>query len=384
MSKDRILEIYLNEIFLGAQAYGVAAAAQNYFNKGLDELTVGEMAFLGAAAEGAEQLQPQPPPRGRQGPPRLGDRPHGRGPRHHPRPRPTRPRREPLIARRPRPAGPGAGRPVLHRGGPPRPGRALRRRSRPPWAGWWSAPPWSRALQAAAEKALRDGLMDYDRRRGGWRGPVAQDLRRAPAEWLPALEGVQPAPPGMLPDWRLAVVLEVRDREARLGWAERPQRRGAAQPRDRHAGASRTWPAGPARWRERPPGRRRRAAMRRRAQARRRGDGRDPARATGRNARPSAWCCARSRRWRAPWWSLDPATGRVLAMTGGFGFEKAWFNRATQAMRQPGSSFKPFVYLTALERASRRTSAAGRADRDHARRRASGGRATTAGGSTAG
>ena len=48
--------------------------------------------------------------------------------------------------------------------------------------------------------------------------------------------------------------------------------------------------------------------------------------------------------------SLDPTTGRVLAMVGGWSFEGSQFNRATQAQRQPGSSFKPFVYLTALEK----------------------------------
>ena len=47
--------------------------------------------------------------------------------------------------------------------------------------------------------------------------------------------------------------------------------------------------------------------------------------------------------------SLDPTTGRVLALVGGWSFEQSQFNRATQAQRQPGSSFKPFVYLTALE-----------------------------------
>jgi penicillin-binding protein 1A len=61
LSKDRILEIYLNEIYLGSQAYGVAAAAQTYFNKGLDELTVGETAFL-AALPRRQQLQPRPLP----------------------------------------------------------------------------------------------------------------------------------------------------------------------------------------------------------------------------------------------------------------------------------------------------------------------------------
>ena len=47
--------------------------------------------------------------------------------------------------------------------------------------------------------------------------------------------------------------------------------------------------------------------------------------------------------------TLDPATGRVLAMVGGWSFEQSQFNRVTQGVRQPGSSFKPMVYLTALE-----------------------------------
>lgn len=47
--------------------------------------------------------------------------------------------------------------------------------------------------------------------------------------------------------------------------------------------------------------------------------------------------------------ALDPQSGRVLAMVGGWSFERSWFNRATQAQRQPGSSFKPFVYINALE-----------------------------------
>ena len=47
--------------------------------------------------------------------------------------------------------------------------------------------------------------------------------------------------------------------------------------------------------------------------------------------------------------ALDPDTGRVLAMSGGWSFDRSQFNRASQAMRQPGSSFKPYVYLAALE-----------------------------------
>src|SRR5690606_14761484 len=47
--------------------------------------------------------------------------------------------------------------------------------------------------------------------------------------------------------------------------------------------------------------------------------------------------------------AMDPYTGRVLAMVGGFSFAESQFNRATQAMRQPGSSFKPFIYSATLD-----------------------------------
>ncbi len=68
--------------------------------------------------------------------------------------------------------------------------------------------------------------------------------------------------------------------------------------------------------------------------------------------------------------AMDPWTGRVLAMVGGFSFDQSQFNRATQALRQPGSSFKPFVYAAALDNGytpvDRRD---GRADRDRSGRR---------------
>ena len=59
LSKDRILELYLNEIYLGSGAYGVAAAALNYFNKSLDELTVAEAAFLAALPKAPNNYNPQ-------------------------------------------------------------------------------------------------------------------------------------------------------------------------------------------------------------------------------------------------------------------------------------------------------------------------------------
>ena len=60
-SKDQIIELYLNEIFLGLNSYGVAAASLNYFGKSLDQLSLEEIAYLAALAEGPEQLSSFPP-----------------------------------------------------------------------------------------------------------------------------------------------------------------------------------------------------------------------------------------------------------------------------------------------------------------------------------
>ncbi|MBB5692611.1 penicillin-binding protein 1A [Muricoccus pecuniae] len=346
MSKDRILEIYLNEIFLGAQAYGVAAAAQNYFNKGLDELTLGETAFLAVLPKAPNNYNPaRYPERAKERRDWVLDR--MAEDRAVTREEADAAKAEPIIARgRARPDMVAVGqyfteevrRELNARFGQEQTnmgGLVVRTSMDPP-------------LQAATEKALRDHLLNYDRRRGGWRGPVAK-VSAAPAEWMPALEGVQRVP-GMLPEWRLAVVLEVNNREARLGWAERPAARAPAQPREGRlvledvsgwARPVRDGRMGPA--------------------PRRMGDVVAPgdvvmvetipaAPAGGRNAaRAERLALRQIPQVEGAVVALDPSTGRVLAMAGGFNFEKSWFNRATQAMRQPGSSFKPFVYVTALE-----------------------------------
>ena len=124
LSKDRILELYLNEIYLGGGAYGVAAAALNYFNKSLDELTVAEAAFLAALPKAPNNYNPAALSRGGAGAARLGDRPHGRGRLHHRRSRRRRRRRSrsrcaSAIDDRDRQA------PLFHRGGAARAAGAL-------------------------------------------------------------------------------------------------------------------------------------------------------------------------------------------------------------------------------------------------------------------
>ncbi len=171
------------------------------------------------AAEGAEQLQSVQLPRCREGAARLGGGSDGRGPCDHAE-QASAAKAEPIVPaefHRPQPI-PGAdwfaeevrreliarfGADVTTQGG------LMVRTSLDP------------ALQVAAEKSVRDGLMAYDRKMGGWRGPVTHldagpGWRRIGRACSDRWRGRR----GMLPDWQLAVVLSETDTEARLGWLE--------------------------------------------------------------------------------------------------------------------------------------------------------------------
>jgi len=211
LSKDRILELYLNEIFLGQQAYGVAAAAQVYFNKSLDELSIAEVAYLAALPKAPNNYHPI----------RRADAAKARRDWVIERMLEDRAitaeearaaRAEPLLARPTR-------RPDLLQVGQhftEEVRRELIQRfgvEQTTMGGLVVRTSLDPTIQAAAERSLREGLMSYDRRRGGWRGPVAR-ISASTTEWMPALADT-PRPPGALPEWRLAVVLEVRPQEGR-------------------------------------------------------------------------------------------------------------------------------------------------------------------------
>ncbi|MFC7473091.1 penicillin-binding protein 1A [Dankookia sp. GCM10030260] len=340
LPKERILELYLNEIFLGYQAYGVAAAAQAYFNKGLDELTVGEIGFLGALPKAPNNYNPlRYPEAARARRDWVLDRMAEDGAISAAEA--TKAKSEPIVPRllrRPEVVQVGqhfteeVRRELINRFGAEQTttgGLVVRTSIEPP-------------LQAATEQALRGGLLSYDRRRGGWRGPVAR-VSAGAADWMPQLEAV-PRTGGLLPEWRLAVALEVKDREAKLGWVERPDPRTPSQPRtatlamDGVAWTRKTLPEN------------RFAPMRRMQDVLAVGDVVPvevlPAAAAG---RPERLALRQVPQIEGAIVALDPSNGRVLAMAGGWSFDKSQFNRATQAQRQPGSSFKPFVYLPALE-----------------------------------
>ena len=315
-SKDRILELYLNEIYLGGGSYGVAAAALDYFDRSLNELTLGEMAYLAALPKAPSKYHPA-----RNYEAALARRDlvlsqmveNGAIDEAEARaamltPLLTRTRAPETFVAAPyfaeevrRHLYDRYGEAALYEGG-----LSVRTTLDP-------------AMQAAAERALRAGLMAYDARRG-WRGPIA-GIDRA-GDWQGRLAAVELPP---LPDsWRAAAVLAAGPTGAEIGFADGG--RGRIGPGDLD------WARGPT------------------------GESADDALAAGdvvlaeaRGGRGHSYALRQIPEVSGALVALDPHTGQVLAMVGGFDFEASEFNRATQARRQPGSAFKPFVYLAALD-----------------------------------
>ncbi len=345
LSKERILEIYLNEIYLGEQSYGVAAAAQTYFNKPLDQLSLAEDATLAALPKAPANYDPFRFPQAAKARrdwvlDRMTDD-HVISPAQA-----AAAKAEPLV-------------PVV-----------FHRPAAIAGAGWFAEEArreltaqfgddmvlqggltvhtsLDATLQAEAEQAVRDGLTDYDRKMGGWRGALAHlsstDLK---GDWSDPLSHVS-RPPGVLPDWRLAVVLTVSPADARVRWIAQQQAKSTS-PVER-VGTVR-WSDG-AWYHPMTPDGKQGAPYHSLTEMLHSGDvilvqpegglaGIAPERVALRQIPKVQGALV----------TLDPSSGRVLAIVGGWSFEASQFNRATQAERQPGSSFKPIVYLTALEK----------------------------------
>jgi penicillin-binding protein 1A len=316
LDKERVLELYLNQIYLGNRAYGVAAASLNYFDKPLSDLSVSEAAYLAILPKGPSNYQL---------------------PRNHDR---AIDRRNYAIGR------------MLDRGyiteEQATEARAadlevrnrlagdqfiaashfveeVRRQVQEQYGedalydgGLSIRSTIDTRLQLAAARALRTGLEEYDRRHD-WRGPVASgdpagdvqaQLREAPA--APQLSG-----------WLRAMVtragggaITLTDENGQTGRVGDNDAQWAAQ-----------------------------GARRERARAL----------ATGAIVYATRASNGRYNLRQVPeiqgaLVAMDPHTGRVLAMVGGYSFnESTGLNRATQAQRQPGSSFKPIVYAAALD-----------------------------------
>ncbi|HVY56926.1 MAG TPA: penicillin-binding protein 1A [Xanthobacteraceae bacterium] len=333
-SKDKILELYLNEIYLGLGAYGIAAASLLYFDKSVHELTIAEAAYLAGLPKGPNNYNPF----------RQRDRAIER--RNYVIDRMVedhyitaqegeKAKKEPLnVTMRPTGARIFAaeyfaeevrreiyekyGEKKLYEGG-----LSVRTTLDP-------------KVQVMARKALTDGLVRFDEEKG-YRGPITKiDIS---GDWGTKLAEVKSL--ADVAPWRLAVVLETSDQAARIGF--QPGRDpGGAVLRDRQVGIV---PLEGVKWAKSASGSDRRGITRV-SQVLQPGDvvyveplGKDGNQFRLRQVPEVSGAMV----------VMDPWTGRVLALVGGFSFDQSQFDRATQALRQPGSAFKPFVYAAALD-----------------------------------
>src|SRR5215831_5537192 len=328
-SKDKILELYLNEIYLGLGAYGIAAASLVYFDKAVNELTIPEAAYLAALPKGPNLFHPfRQRERGIERRNYVLDRMAEAGfikaadaenAKRLPLGVTTKAAGTRLFAAEyfaeevRRELYERYGEKKLYEGG-----LSVRTSLDP-------------KLQALARKTLTDGLVKFDEAQG-WRGPVTKiDIA---GDW-----GVKLADVKALNDiapWRMAVVLEVSDQSARIGL--QPGREpGGFVSKERTIGIL---PLEGLKWAKtsgKPVGKV--------SQVLNVGDVVyvEPAKTEGQFVLHQIPEVSGAMVVEDPW------TGRVLAMVGGFSFDQSQFNRATQALRQPGSSFKPFVYAAALD-----------------------------------
>ncbi len=336
-SKDRILELYLNEIYFGYNAYGIAGAALTYFNKSVNELTVAEMAYLAGIVKGPANYDPfsdtktaidrrnyvidrmmengyvsrEEGDNAKKQP--LGVNLHRSGSYLFAADYFTEEVRRQIIDK--------YGKDALYEGG-----LSVRTTLDP-------------VIQRIARKALQKGLVDYDQQRG-YRGPVTTiDLGK---DWGEALNKVKPL--ADIPEWTLAVVLAANDQGVDIGL--RPDRTAAGKLDD--ARVTGTIAPGDMKWAYRTVKDGKQRTVGSPAGVLSAGDVVyvEPTKADDGSTR---YLLRQPPKVQGGMVAMDPHTGRVLAMVGGFSYAQSEFNRATQAMRQPGSSFKPIVYSAALD-----------------------------------
>jgi penicillin-binding protein 1A len=352
--KEQILELYLNEIYLGMNSYGVAAAALNYFNKELANLTLEEAAYLAALPKGPTNYHPfrkkaeaterrnwvldqmaengfitvEQARAAKAKPLTVNIRPFG-----------TQIYAADYFAEEVRrkliemygedglygsSERTGTGKEVNG-------GLSVRTTLDP-------------KLQKIGRRVLIDGLVAFDREKGGWRGPFNQKHIDISGNWGVPLSEIE-IPTDLAP-WRLAVVLKVERSKAVVGLRPRraPDGSLATDREEREIAFDEV------KW----------AKV----------NGKAPKAVTDvLNPGDVIWVAPKNPDQPDGVWSLmqipevggglialDPHTGKVYAVVGGFSFSQSQFDRALQARRQPGSSYKPFVYAAALDNGYKSTS----------------------------
>ncbi|MEP1206460.1 MAG: penicillin-binding protein 1A [Rhizobiaceae bacterium] len=336
-TKDKILELYLNEIFLGLGSYGVAGASLAYFDKSVGDLDIHEVAYLAAlpkapnnyhpfrhtekalerrnwvigrmhingyiTAEQAEAAQVLP----------LSVNPRKQGSYLEATEYFSEEVRRQIVSR--------YGEDSLYEGG-----LSIRTTLNP-------------GMQTQARLALRQGLITFDRKKG-FNGPHAQiELGEDWAEELiklPELDDV--------PEWRQAVVLAADETSARIGL--RPRRLVSRVISDARDEATIFFEDAP--WAKKLTIKQG-GGSRETLEVETMSDLLKPGDVIHVSSQEGRFILEQVPEVSGALVAMNPHTGRVLSMMGGFSFKASQFNRATQAKRQPGSSFKPFVYAAALD-----------------------------------
>lgn len=320
LTKEQILEIYMNQIFLGHRAYGFAAAAQTYFGKPLKDITIAEAAMLAGLPKAPSAYNPiSNPRRARARQLHIIDRMLENGFITAEEARAAK--EEPLRLRRLNPeefiradyVTEMVRQAVFERYGEEAYTRGLQVHTT-----------IDARAQRLAFRAVRQGVMDFERRQF-YRGPERFiDLPADPAAREQAIDEALAAAPdnnGLLS----AVVLEASNRRVVVSRGEGdpieitgtgldPVRSGLADNAPPHL------------------------KLRPGAVVRIASDG------------ANRWYLTQMPVVEAAFVALDPRTGEIKALVGGFDFNRNKFNRVTQSQRQPGSSFKPFIYSAALEK----------------------------------
>ncbi|MGE4323380.1 MAG: penicillin-binding protein 1A [Sphingobium sp.] len=323
LSKQQILELYLNQIFLGRNAYGVQAAARAYFDKDVADLTLPEMAYLAILPKGPANYRPE----STTGHARAVERRDWALGEMHANGWITAAQRD---AARASPLGTVA----AHSSGfDARAGgyymEEIRRRLIQQFGekaedgansvyagGLWVRSPYDPVIQDSTATALRNGLLRFDAGRG-WSGPVGRiDVDKGwERELAASYIGVDYA------GWRVAAVIERDGSGARIGFSD---------------GTTATLPAGLAQMPYRKTGGTAIAAMK-------------PGDLIVVAPNGGSWALRNIPEVSGGMVVEEVHSGRIRAMQGGFDARLSAYNRATQAKRQPGSTIKPFVYAAALD-----------------------------------
>lgn len=332
-SKKHILELYLNEIYLGNRAYGVAAAAINYFNKSLDELTVEEVAYLAALPKGPNNYNPKTKYDAaiarrnwvidrmkEDGYISEEDAEEAKS-----KPLKVTDGRDELVRYSQyfsedvrRQVKKEFGEDALYEGG------LLIRTTLNP------------KLQEYATKSFAKEIENYDKRHG-WRGALQNIV--IDENTSEVLKEIQ-LPAGSKDNWQIAIVTSVNNDKAEielkngekgeiplsvLAWAKKNLKNQSLGPQPKKV-----------------------------SEVLSKGDviiveQIDKKDTSARNMPENSFYLRQVPNVEGALIAMNPHTGKIEAMVGGYSFKKSQYNRATQAKRQTGSSFKPIVYLTALE-----------------------------------